>query len=423
MLIIGDFVAFYVALFVALFIREQGTVSLIFYNQHILPFSILFGITVFILYMVGFYEQRSRQTAGYIFSTLLKAMFFFTIIAIAIFYFLPIFGLTPKVTLALFIASLFVLLFVWRLYAPHMLKLSHPQALLVGGPNKPAGFDIINIIPSQSDNESILNAIANFSSKSGKLVLMDFTSPKINDLLSSLHSLMLSGIIFIDTSKLVEEEAGKVDLDYVDEAWLLQALQNKDLHLFLFAKRVIDITVAIILLPIYILLLPFVALAIKAQDGGCIFFKQQRMGIYGTPIYIYKFRTMNGVDSGAEAINSKLRVTRVGSFLRKSHIDELPQLWSILKGDIALIGPRPEIVESSDRYKEQIPYYSSRYIVRPGLTGWAQVMHKNEPHHKLDVEATREKLAYDLYYIKNLSTFLELKIILKTVRLLLSRVL
>jgi lipopolysaccharide/colanic/teichoic acid biosynthesis glycosyltransferase len=111
-------------------------------------------------------------------------------------------------------------------------------------------------------------------------------------------------------------------------------------------------------------------------------------------------------------------VTRVGSFLRKTRIDELPQLWNVLRGDISLIGPRPEFADAVQSYMDEIPYYNVRHLIKPGLSGWAQIYHENHPHHGLDVGATSEKLSYDLFYIKNRSIILDAIIALKTLKTL-----
>jgi lipopolysaccharide/colanic/teichoic acid biosynthesis glycosyltransferase len=114
-------------------------------------------------------------------------------------------------------------------------------------------------------------------------------------------------------------------------------------------------------------------------------------------------------------------ITRVGKFLRTTRIDELPQLWNVFRGDLSLIGPRPELPELVKLYEKEIPYYNIRHLLKPGLSGWAQLYHKNHPHYRPDVSETRVKLSYDLYYIKNRSLLLDLKIALKTIKTLLSR--
>ncbi|MBX4189630.1 sugar transferase, partial [Candidatus Parcubacteria bacterium] len=165
-----------------------------------------------------------------------------------------------------------------------------------------------------------------------------------------------------------------------------------------------------------------VYIAIKLDDGGELMSRQKRVGQNNKIITLLKFRTMTLANdeaawgNGTPFIN---QVTRVGAFLRKSRIDELPQLWNIVAGDISLIGPRPEFPEPVKHYTTEIPYYNVRHVIKPGLSGWAQVFGEH-PHHGTDVSMTKNKLSYDLYYIKNRSLLLDLKIALRTIKTLLS---
>jgi len=164
-------------------------------------------------------------------------------------------------------------------------------------------------------------------------------------------------------------------------------------------------------------LFPFIALAIKIDSPGPIFYSQNRVGKDREIFTLYKFRTLKEApnqDKEPWREKDESQITRVGKFLRKTHLDELPQLWSILKGDLSFVGPRPEWVKLAREFEKQIPFYFQRYLVRPGFTGWAQI---NYPP-STSVEEAKEKFQYDLYYIKNRSFLLDLKIILKTAQLL-----
>jgi sugar transferase (PEP-CTERM system associated) len=185
-------------------------------------------------------------------------------------------------------------------------------------------------------------------------------------------------------------------------------------------KRVFDVSLSIIGLMITAPLFPFIALAIIIDSKGPIFYKQLRVGENEHEFLVYKFRTMSDgaeKDSGAVwAQKNDPRVTRVGQFMRKTRIDEIPQLYNVLKGDMSFIGPRPERMTFVERLKESIPFYSTRHFVKPGVTGWAQVRY---PYGASDEDAL-EKLRYDLYYIKNYSLALDFKIILDTIRVVTS---
>jgi lipopolysaccharide/colanic/teichoic acid biosynthesis glycosyltransferase len=157
---------------------------------------------------------------------------------------------------------------------------------------------------------------------------------------------------------------------------------------------------------------PFIlltAVAILIFDGRPLFYLDKRVGRFGRVFYLYKFRSM-----------TDNRITNIGRFLRQARLDELPQLVNVLQGRLSLIGPRPEKPDYVDLYSRQIPYYDIRHLIAPGLSGWAQIYHDGHPHFKPKVEATRDKLSYDLYYVKNRSLWLDLKISLKTLITLMS---
>ena len=214
---------------------------------------------------------------------------------------------------------------------------------------------------------------------------------------------------FIDIAEFYEEIFDRVPLSYVDERWFLKHITGSPKQIYDGIKRLIDIIVASIAWLITLPLLPLVSLSIKLDDGGPVFIDQTRVGKRGRVFTIRKFRSMR---DGAV-------VTRVGRCLRKMRIDEIPQLASVIRGDLALIGPRPELPRYVELYRRDIPYYDARHMLAPGLSGWAQIYHENHPHFSPALEATRDKLSYDLYYLKNRSLWLDLKIVLKTFKILL----
>jgi lipopolysaccharide/colanic/teichoic acid biosynthesis glycosyltransferase len=178
---------------------------------------------------------------------------------------------------------------------------------------------------------------------------------------------------------------------------------------------------ALFLLIPSLLVFPFVALAIYLQDNGPLFYKTARVGQYNKIIYILKFRTMTGMDNPTDALKSELQVTSIGSFLRKTRLDELPQLINIMKGDLSFIGPRPEIPTLVQVYAENIPYYNMRHLTKPGLSGWAQIHNFDVPRGGVDIHRTIDKLSFDLYYLKHRSLLLDIEIALKTVNTLFMR--
>jgi lipopolysaccharide/colanic/teichoic acid biosynthesis glycosyltransferase len=180
-----------------------------------------------------------------------------------------------------------------------------------------------------------------------------------------------------------------------------------------------DIFIAGILGIASLVIYPFVALAIKIEDGGDVFIRQNRIGKGGKTISMFKFRSMKTSDGGKWVTEGDNRITRVGKFIRASRIDELPQLWSVVKGDMSLIGPRPDIYDLGVKLSEEIPHYRIRSLVAPGLSGWAQIRQELPPQ---SLEETKVRLSYDFYYVKSRSILLDLKIALQTIKTLLMRV-
>ena len=193
--------------------------------------------------------------------------------------------------------------------------------------------------------------------------------------------------------------------------WFLENISLSPTFGFDILKRFFDIVVSIILAPIFVILLPFIYILIKIEDRGKIFFNQDRIGKKNKIIKIYKFRTMTDGE----------KITKIGSILRRTRIDELPQLWNVFRGNLSLIGPRPEKPDLVFLYEKEIPYYNIRHLVKPGLSGWAQICQDNPPKFEVNFNDTKTKLSYDLYYLKNKSIILDTKIALKTVGAIFSR--
>lgn len=212
------------------------------------------------------------------------------------------------------------------------------------------------------------------------------------------------------------ENKKKICLDDINENWFVENIFQKENKSYLFFKIIIDALFSCVGFILFILLLPFFALLIKIDSKGSVLYKQERVGKNGRSFMIYKFRTMyenfNKNDNKWREKN-KNSITKVGKFLRISHLDELPQSLNIFKGELSFIGPRAEWVELAKIFEKEIPFYEKRYLIKPGLIGWAQI---NFPASH-SIEEAREKFQYDLYYIKNRSLILDLEIILKAIKL------
>lgn len=220
----------------------------------------------------------------------------------------------------------------------------------------------------------------------------------------------------------IQRRLGIVPLDLVaQDRWFRQLGQTRPLAAAHAAiKRGTDVIVAVVLGAVVLPLIPLVALAIRLESPGPIFYSQTRVGLGGRPFRLFKFRSMRQDaerDGARWAQAGDARVTRVGRIMRLTRIDELPQLWNVLKGEMTLVGPRPERPEFTAILEREIPHYAKRHTVKPGLTGWAQVRY----HYTSSVADTARKLEYDLYYLKHASPALDLRILLETVRVVLRK--
>jgi exopolysaccharide biosynthesis polyprenyl glycosylphosphotransferase len=225
---------------------------------------------------------------------------------------------------------------------------------------------------------------------------------------------MLKGVPVYTTYSIYEDVLGKIPIKYFYGRFAETQVQST---IFKVLKRISDVLLIVIASPLILLIVVIVSILIKLDSDGPVFFKQERVGQGGKVFKIVKFRTMYSdaeIDGPKFSNKNDPRVTRVGRFLRKFHLDEIPQFWNVLKGDMSLIGPRPEQVEFVREFEKKIPYYNLRHLVKPGITGWAQVQYG----YAASLDETVEKLEYDLFYIKNPSIWLDLAIAIKTLRIL-----
>lgn len=227
----------------------------------------------------------------------------------------------------------------------------------------------------------------------------------------------LNGVPVYHSKQLAEALTGRVEIEHLSENNLGSLLPSRIYFRF---KRLLDIGLAIVVLPFALILMALVALAIRIADGSPVFFRQERVGFRGKTFTVIKFRTMANATSADDdrhfTVDGDPRVTRLGRWLRRCRIDELPQIINILRGEMSWIGPRPEALTLSQWYESKIPFYSYRHIVRPGISGWAAVNQGNVA----EIDAATSKLQFDFYYIKHYSLWLDLLIFGKTIRTVLT---
>lgn len=235
----------------------------------------------------------------------------------------------------------------------------------------------------------------------------------------ALLELRMGGVKIEEATDWLEKISGRIEVEHLYPSWFIFAGGFRLTTVKRIMRRIMNFTAALIGLAFALPLLPFIALAVKLGSKGPVLYRQQRVGRGGEVFHCYKFRTMRQdaeADTGATwATDDDPRITRVGKILRSSRLDEIPQLWCVLKGDMHFVGPRPERPEFVEWLSREIPYYGMRHIVRPGITGWAQVSYK----YGNTLDDAREKLQYDLFYIKNASLGLDLLIFFQTIKIVL----
>ena len=247
-------------------------------------------------------------------------------------------------------------------------------------------------------------------------VIVATEGPVSEELFSALVNCQANGVPVAWMPDAYEKLLHRIPVEYIDPAWGLFAVQGKPIfrRLQLASKRILDLSIFILALPIFAIVVPLLAVAIKLDSKGPVFYNQIRAGRGGQPFTIYKFRTMvtDAEKNGAQwAQKNDTRITRVGRFLRKTRLDELPQIINVFRGEMSFVGPRPERPEFVAELSEQIPFFSTRMLVKPGLTGWAQIHYD----YGNTVEDARMKLEYDFYYVRYWSIWMDIYTLFRTI--------
>ena len=433
-LFLGDLFFFHLALYLSLYARALEPVPRGTFLEHLYPFSLLFVAWILVYFIAGLYESRSVILARRALSaTLLVAQTVNMGLAALFFFFVPLFGIAPKTLLVIYLAVSFLLVLYWRAVLFPLMGLQKTEDAVLVGTGQEIGelarvmngahrapVRISRVVPAETPELSgaIVGAI---EGTGARVIVADFSDARVSGAFPHMYNLITRGIRFVDALPVYEELFGRIPLSALNEQWLARNLSRYSQTYYDALKRLLDIIVAVPALCVSLAFYPLIMLAIKIEDGGQTLISMPRVGKGGRVFSFYKFRSMTGNDHGryGEEGASKLRVTRVGRFIRASRLDELPQLWNLLRGDLSLIGPRPELPALVKLYEEEIPYYGVRHLIKPGISGWAQLYHHADPHHKAAVEDTRDKLSYDLYYLKHRSLLLDVVVALKTVRRLL----
>jgi len=438
-LFLGDLALFYAALGLGLMLRRFGPISPDFYLENVKIFSLLVPVWAGVFYVIGLYDMRriNRLVNLINYTSLAFAASFAGSIAVLYMFYLRL-G-TPKINLVIVLVLLHLFALAWRrLWARYFLpKVFAQRVAFLGGNalideikhdldiNPHLGFTVAGLpeLPERAGEGGWLPRGRQGGELSSAIDVL-VVDPADTSKSSLFESLVVSTaaaehIPVITHLDFYEDLYGKVPPEHAAEAgWLLQHVLSRDKHIYLAIKRGIDIAASALCL---LLGLPFFAAvyaALKLADGAGVpaFYFQKRVGYLGAKFVIWKFRTMvPGADKAGplyKAEKKDSRITRLGKFLRRTRLDELPQLWNVFKGDMSLVGPRPEWAQEVRILEREVPHYHLRHLVKPGVTGWAQINFRATSN-KQD---SAEKLRYDLYYVKNLSLALDIGIIFRTIR-------
>ncbi|MFH1575614.1 MAG: sugar transferase [Candidatus Nealsonbacteria bacterium] len=419
----GDIICLYLSLLGTIFLGFWGDFNWHWISLHLIPFSILYFFWLVVFYVFGLYDLKTVKAGPFLYTKIFGAILACLGIGIAFFYLIPLFGITPKTNLVLNIFILSVLFFSWRkifslLFSSRFLN----RVIIIGEDHRVKelskeielrpylGYKLIFI----EQNQDLLSQVQE------KKIDTIIVPSDINDnpsLVENLYRCLPTKVNFLDWTKAYEMVCNKVPVSFITQIWFLKNLQEGEKAFYDKIKRVMDILLASITLVITFFLWPIVAVLIKFGDMGPVIYRQKRIGKDGKLFFLFKFRSMN---VGAEnktgpvwADKEDPRTTKIGCLLRKIHLDELPQMINVLRGDISLVGPRPERPEFVENLEKEIPHYHVRHLIKPGFTGWAQIKFR----YGRSIMDSQEKFQYDLYYLKNRSLLLDLGILLKTIQL------
>ncbi len=429
-LLTGDIAILYASLFLALFIRYKSVYQN--WNDHFWHFSIIFSIWIIIFYISNLYNLHIAINNSTFFNRILKTIGISGFVAVLYFYTNPNIGISPKTNLIIFLVLFSILFMTWRRLFNWVLSSYMPKENIgIIGYNEQTkeliktiqerphlGYRISFVI-DHDEVDKISNLKKIISEKKISSIILSYSLHQSPNLRSTLFSCLSLKINILNLPDFYEKITGKIPLDAINQMWFLENLTEGSKKLFDLFKRFYDIVLALLILALTSLFWPIIGLIIKRESKGPVFFTQKRKTKNNKNFSIIKFRTMtvSSNNYSPTTVNDS-RITKFGNLLRKTRIDEIPQVLNILVGDMSFVGPRPERPEYADELKKEIPFYEERMLVKPGLTGWDQI---SGEYHSPSKEDTIKKMQYDLFYIKNRSIYLDLSIILKTVATILSK--
>jgi len=444
-LLLGDLVCLYLGLFFALLVRQWGWQSYTL-DRLISPMTILFVLSIVILFIVGAYDLDQAKNTRRFYNKIIGSALIWIMIGVLYFYINTFDQITPKTILLLTALFGFGAIAFWRfLYNRFFSTYILLQNIIFAGLT-PEVKELIKIIQDEpqrglvvkgiitdqdlTQDETFKNIIVGGDLKSilpsnkfaeNYLIVISPQRKNRPELAKELYKGLFRSVGVVDLVRFFEDMTGRIPPFTFSEGWFIANLQEQNKKIYDRAKLITDYGFTMLMGIFFIITFPIVALMIKISSHGPIFFKQKRVGKLGKVFMLYKYRTMKvlSADGSAEidgpqfSSDKDIRITMVGKILRKTRLDEIPQFINIAKREMSIIGPRPERPEFVDQLLTTMPYYALRHLIKPGITGWAQIKHG----YTGSINANLRKLEYDLFYIKNRGPLLDVAILLRTINI------
>ena len=439
-MLIGDILLLYLSLALTIWLR-YGRISQDIWSKHLGPFSIIFLIWIIVFFINGLYEINKVRNGFKFYGQLVQNLIFNALLAVLFFYLIlgHFTTLKPQTVLVILLLIFTSLFLIWRKLFYKLIssdKLGNNLAIigvsdeslilaeeiitqphlgyklkLIINPDSSPIPEKFQIVSASKDLTDLKNLFSKYKINTVVAVTNPKYSPEVARYLFESIDLKIQ---YFNLTDFYEKITGKILVTSLERNWFLENISQKNKQGFSITKKFIDLSFSIVFGLISLIFIPFLALAIKLESAGPLIYKQKRVGKNGKIFMVYKFRSMtdNAEKNGAQwAQEGDQRITRIGRVIRKTRIDEIPQFINIIKGHMSFVGPRPERPEFVEQLKKEIPFYNERHLIKPGLSGWAQI---NYPY-GASVKDAKEKLQYDLFYIKNQSVALDISIILKTI--------
>ena len=441
-LLLGDIAFFYFALYLALWLRYLEVPSEKTWLNHLAPFTLLIIIWFTVFYVSGLYDLSFLKNKKILRKTI-NCFLISGLISVIFFYLMERSSISPKTNLLIFSIVYLFVFSIWRKIFYWTLKSYLPQnnTAIIGLNSQVKdlvkeiksksylGYTIRFIMNAEGEGDNYIGDTPVFNEMNNLASLIE--KKKINTIIlptdihtsqkvrSALFSCLHLKINFFTLSQFYENLTGKIPIDTINQMWFLENLNEGGKNWFDKFKKLYDLLLSLIFLVISLPIWLIIIIFIKIDNKGEVFFTQRRVGLNNKNFTIIKFRTMKVEGNDYSLTQEKdNRITRVGAFLRKTRLDELPQLINIIKGEMSFVGPRPERPEFVEKLEREIPFYNERILVKPGITGWDQI---SGEYHSPTTEDSLKKLQYDLFYIKNRSIYLDLSIVLKTIATVFSK--